>query len=224
MATNAEMQTPAWLIATLKNLFDRYHAIAMVHSTNNGLLVAQDRAANAIGNADVRAKIKAAIQSDVRRQGLIAGALRTMYGSLVNARNTVAGALRLVGVDASPIATLAGLGFGPALPLVPIAIGAGLLLLGITAAALWSGVNLQRKTLEGNTRIIDRVLAGQMSVADGVALINGNAKAADDSKDLLGLKGLAKAFTPIVGMIVAAMVIPPLLNALTPMLSRRRAA
>ena len=222
MATTLEMQTPSWVINTLRSLFDRYHQIAQVHSTNNGLLVAQDRAANSITNADVRTRIKAAIQSDVRRQAFIAGALRTMYQALINARNTVAGALRLLGVDSSPIATLSGLSAFPLL--VPIAITLGLVALGVTAAALWSGVQLQRQTVENNARVIDRVLNGQMSLSDGVSLINANSKAADESKDLLGLKGMATAFTPIVGLIVAALVLPPLLETFGKMMPRRRSA
>jgi hypothetical protein len=205
VATNEQLQTPGWLIATLKSLFDQYHRIAQAHSTNNGLLVAQDRLADTITDLTARAQIKARIQADVNRQALIAGALRGLYASIVKGRDTLAAALRAFGVDASGVTGLSGLGIVPA---IPIAVGIGLAAGIALAAVLWNATQVQRAAIGNNTAIINKTLAGQMSVPDALALIAANTKAADTSKDILGLKDIFKELTPVLGIVVLIMLLP----------------
>jgi hypothetical protein len=213
MADTAQLQSPVWLTATLKALFARYHEIAQAHSTNNGLLVAQDQAANGIQDPTVRAQVKARIQADVRRQALIAGAMRSFYGSLEKGRDALGNGLRLVGVDPSPVLGLSEIGV---LPLVPIAIGVGIAAgIGI-AAALWAATSVQRQAIVNNKGIIDKYLSGGLPLADALKLIEANTRTADSSKDVLGLTATIQAATPIVLLIVAALIVPRLLDTFAP--------
>jgi hypothetical protein len=221
MATQEQLTAPAWLVGTVRGLFDQYHKIAVAHSTNNGLLITQNQAAMKIGNPTVRARVLATIQADVARQGLIAAALRALYATLQKARDTLAGAFRLVGVDASEISTLSDVGF---VPVIPIAVGLGLVAASATAVILWNATQAQRQAIANNTSVINAVLGGRLDVADGLALIKQNSDSADQSKDVLGLKKIITSATPVVALIVAAIVIPPLLGALHDFLPRPRAA
>jgi hypothetical protein len=209
MASASELQSPVWLTATLKSLFNRYHQIAVAHSTNNGLLVAQDRKANEIQDPAKRAQVKARIQADVRRQALIAGAMRALYGTLLKGRDTLAGALRLIGVNPSPVIGLSDVGV---VPVVAIGIGIGLVTAIGVSVAIWGATQVQRQAIANNTDIIDRVLNGQLPLEAGLKLMEANNRQADNSKDLLGLKGAIQAALPVVFLVVAAMLVPPLLR------------
>jgi hypothetical protein len=209
MASASELQSPVWLTATLKSLFNRYHQIAVAHSTNNGLLVAQDRKANEIQDPAKRAQVKARIQADVRRQALIASAMRALYGTLLKGRDTLAGALRLIGVNPSPVTGLSDVGV---VPVVAIGIGIGLVTAIGVSVAIWGATQVQRQAIANNTDIIDRVLNGQLPLEAGLKLMEANNRQADNSKDLLGLKGAIQAALPVVFLVVAAMLVPPLLR------------
>lgn len=209
MATSEQLQTPAWLVGTFKGLLARFHEISSQHSMNNAALIAQKARADQIADPAARAKILEKIRADVWRQGVIADAGRSFYSSLIGARNNLVAALNTIGVSTSELRGLAGVG---ALPLIPIAIGLGLVALSVFAASLWSATQTQARAVAANTSIIDKVLAGELSVDDGARLIDANSKAANNSKDMLGIQAALSALTPIVGLVVVAIILPGLLR------------
>lgn len=207
--------TAQWVADRLREIERDVEARRVEISQNNGRIIALDQRVNQVTDTARRQVLKRAISELVKRQAKLAGVWR---GVLAKAQSIAGSARRW-------LSSTAGLS---ALPVVPVAIVAGLALSGgvaLTLAWLKSTSRSQAGAIDYHAQLVAGVIDGRVSAQDANQLATSFNQSLAESipppPDPTGLTGLAKALLPLALIAFAAYVGPSIIAAIS---TRRRRA
>lgn len=177
-------------------------------SQNNARLMSLEARASGIRDATKRARVLAAIQGAVRRQGEIATRWRTYAARFSEFAKRFDAFMAEHGFSAR-----AGVG---ALPLVPVVVvGIAVLVLSPLIQSIASMNSAQGRAVGEIAKLTDAYVKGELApdqYAAAVAAIERTAKAANSGPDPLGLANLAESLVPLALIVGAFLIVPPLLK------------
>lgn len=201
---------------TIDQLFTRLRAVQAdaerewrTISTNNGRLIVLNQAADKVNDAAQRAQLKAWVQRSVARQVDIVHKWRATSAKVAELAKRVGDFLRAHGLTPS-----AGLGIAPLV--VPAAILA-LAAASIAAVAFVHEMNAaQNKALDLQEQGLSALVhagATPQQIRDYMARAEQSIKATQPKGDPFGLTSLVQSLGPIVFVLAAVALAPPLLAA-----------
>jgi len=147
---------------------------------NNAAVTDLYAKSNQITDPAQRAQVRGALERWATRQAKLQSDFNTAWLRYQSAYNGAAAFLRAVGMKAPASASLSGLGAVPIL--VPIAIGAAVVIATEWLIAVHENNVTQREALANQAARFNALLAGQISPADYVSASNADARLADQNK------------------------------------------
>lgn len=211
MASGVLQRSGQWLGDQLRKLEAELVARRTEISMNNARIIEGNERAKRITDPAKRALAIDGYSKLAKNQARIAAAYRTFGSKVQSIAQSVRQWLSANGYTTG----VNGLGAIPLVPAAVVALLAGGTVAWVANDHLKRENSLATKAIGEKGRVLDGVLGGQLSPADGARLMASIDRSVEQQRgpDPLGLANLAEAIVPL-GILAAALVLgPPLINA-----------
>lgn len=195
------------LFGEMRKIHDAAQAEKARISMNNQHVIELGRQADMIQDPAKRAAAKATVDKLYKNQVSIATQFKQFGAAWAKGVGLVRTFMNAVGIEMPQ-----GLGV---LPLVPIAIAAAVIVAGVIVAAVVSRNNAASKEIAAKAQVLAQLASGNVTPDEAKALMAEIDKSNPPPSDPLGLTDALKAATPVLLLIGAIMILPPIVESFT---------